>query len=179
MTKINSANDPMINLQNKDAKTLTKKRSTSALWAFLGFLGFILLLWLGVSLLSSLLHQPVASDTANTSSSMATDVNNSTEPTNSSITTNSSTEPSNSSMTTTDSTTTSVTSDNQLTNQSSNTAPLLEVKPATASPAPINIGDPNASPLPVNTDSATSTSAPVTNNSVDTTSSPVTSSNPS
>lgn len=144
---LNKPNDPMLNLHGKDAKTLTKKRSTSALWAFLGFLGFILLLWLGVSLLSSLLHDPVASDTATTSSNVATDVN--------SVDTTSSTEPVNKAITT-DTTST----DNQTVNQNS-AVPLVEVKPAPS--ASVDIVDPNATPAPVNADSTTTTDTTVTN----------------
>lgn len=66
MTTINPDNDPMVKLHSKRETSTSKKRSKSALWAFLGFLGFVLLLWLGVNLLSSIAHDPVASDKAST-----------------------------------------------------------------------------------------------------------------
>lgn len=61
MERIRSNNDPMVDIHADDAVTKNEKRSSAAVRALLGFLGFVAALWLLVSLLGSFMHHPVAS----------------------------------------------------------------------------------------------------------------------
>ncbi|WJW80064.1 hypothetical protein [Bartonella sp. TP] len=66
MERIRSNNDPMVDIHADDAVTKNEKRSSAAVRALLGFLGFVAALWLLVSLLGSFMHHPVASANTDT-----------------------------------------------------------------------------------------------------------------